>query len=67
MTTSKPSRPPPLLFTVEDVCERTQLGRTRIYQELKSGRLRSITLGKSRRIPVMELHRWIAERLEEGG
>ena len=48
-----------MLVTVNDACERLSISRSRIYQEIGAGRLRSIKLGKQRLIAVRELERYV--------
>ena len=53
------------LFTIDDVAHRTKLGRTTLFAILKSGELRSVKVGRSRRIPASALIEFI-DRLERG-
>lgn len=53
------------LLTVPQVLELTGLGRSTLYQEIMSGRLRSMKIGRLRRIPSDELQAWIDRHLEE--
>ena len=55
----------PWLLSVDAVCERTGLGRSRVYDELRTGRLASLKVGARRLIPVDALRAWIADRLAE--
>lgn len=41
---------PSLLLTPEEAADALRISRTRIYELLGSGRLRSVQLGRSRRI-----------------
>ena len=47
-----------LMLDVREVCRITQLGRTSIYEEMNSGRLRSIKVCGRRLIPRVEVERW---------
>lgn len=50
-------------LTVAEVAERWQCGRTTVYDEIKAGRLRALTIGaQGKRITVAELHRYENER-----
>lgn len=51
------------LLTVDQVALRLNLSRSRVYELLNQG-MPSITLGRSRRIPVAALRQWL---LEQGG
>lgn len=47
----KGSKPDKVLLTPEEAGRALSLGRTKVYQLISSGALRSIRVGKSRRIP----------------
>jgi excisionase family DNA binding protein len=51
-----------LLLRPEEVADMLALSRATIYQMLRDDELPSITVGKSRRIPVQALHDWVNER-----
>ncbi|MGW6238048.1 helix-turn-helix domain-containing protein [Streptomyces sp. NPDC055094] len=53
------------LLTVPQVMVRLQLGRSAVYDLLRSGQLASITLGRARRIPTRALTDFIRTRLEQ--
>jgi excisionase family DNA binding protein len=53
------------LLTVPQVMARLQLGRSVVYDLLRSGQLSSITLGRARRIPSHALTDFIRTRLEQ--
>ncbi|GGT32497.1 helix-turn-helix domain-containing protein [Streptomyces purpureus] len=71
MTTYPPTAPlqdPDLsqeLLTVPQVMARLQLGRSAVYDLLRSGQLASITLGRARRIPAHALTDFIRARIEQ--
>lgn len=44
-----------LLLTPEEAAERLSVGRSRIFELISSGRLRSVRIGNSRRIPTEAL------------
>ena len=54
---------PERFHRIESVMERTQLPRTRIFQEFKTGRLRSVKVGNLRLVSESALTEFIA-RLE---
>lgn len=41
----------PVLLTVEDAARALALGRTTVYQLLADGSLRSVKIGRARRVP----------------
>lgn len=53
------------LLTVPQVMERLQLGRTAVYDLLRTRQLASLTLGRARRIPTHALTDFIHTRLEQ--
>jgi excisionase family DNA binding protein len=57
----------PLLFPIRMAAHRAGIGRDAMYALVRAGRIRSITVGSKRLIPVAELHRWIERELGGGG
>ncbi|MFD3902885.1 helix-turn-helix domain-containing protein [Streptomyces sp. CB04723] len=53
------------LLTVPQVMARLQLGRSAVYDLLRTGQLASITLGRARRSPAHALTDFIRTRLEQ--
>ncbi|MGW1157844.1 helix-turn-helix domain-containing protein [Streptomyces sp. NPDC002513] len=53
------------LLTVPQVMERLQLGRTAVYDLLRTRQLPSLTLGRARRIPTHALTDFIHTRLDQ--
>ncbi|MFE7278571.1 helix-turn-helix domain-containing protein [Streptomyces sp. NPDC057623] len=53
------------LLTVPQVMTRLQLGRSAVYDLLRTGQLSSITLGRARRIPTHALADFIRTRLDQ--
>ena len=53
------------LLTVPQVMARLQLGRSAVYDLLRTRQLASITLGRSRRIPAHALTDFIRTRLDQ--
>ena len=53
------------LLTVPQVMERLQLGRSAVYDLLRTRQLASITLGRSRRNPAHALTDFIRTRLDQ--
>ncbi|MFJ9362165.1 helix-turn-helix domain-containing protein [Streptomyces mirabilis] len=53
------------LLTVPQVMERLQLGRTAVYDLIRTRQLASITLGRARRIPAHALTDFIHARLDQ--
>ncbi|MFE3995906.1 helix-turn-helix domain-containing protein [Streptomyces goshikiensis] len=53
------------LLTVPQVMARLQLGRSAVYDLLRTRQLASITLGRARRIPAHALTDFIRTRLDQ--
>jgi excisionase family DNA binding protein len=51
--------PLPLLLTVEQAARRLNIGRSTVYELLQSGRLKSVTVGRLRRVPTSALTEFI--------
>ena len=61
METTEPTRGnEPLLLRIHpDVTELTKLGRTTIYQEIQSGRLPAVRIGRAVRVRRSDLLEWL--------
>jgi excisionase family DNA binding protein len=53
-----------LLLTAEEAARALRVGRSKVYELMRSGELRSVKLGGSRRVSVTALVEFVA-RLEE--
>ncbi|HAF08485.1 MAG TPA: transcriptional regulator [Chloroflexi bacterium] len=53
----------PLLLKPEEAAEALAIARTRVYQLMRAGELRSVKIGKVRRIPLAALAAYV-ERLQ---
>jgi excisionase family DNA binding protein len=51
------------LLTVEEGCDRLSVSRTTMFALLKAGDIRSVKVGRARRIVAESLHEFVAERL----
>ena len=56
----------PLLFRPEEAAERLSVGRTMVFELIRSGRLRSVKIGGARRISPQALADFVAELEREG-
>ncbi|MFD8302972.1 helix-turn-helix domain-containing protein [Streptomyces sp. NPDC059690] len=56
--------PDDTLLTVPEVMARLRLGRSTVYDLIRSRRLPSITIGRCRRIPVWAVRDFISNELE---
>lgn len=53
------------LLTVPEVMARLKLGRSTVYDLIRSRRLTSITVGRARRVPVDAVRDFIAHEIGE--
>ncbi|MFE3074113.1 helix-turn-helix domain-containing protein [Streptomyces sp. NPDC059247] len=53
------------LLTVPEVMTRLKLGRSTVYDLIRSRRLVSITIGRSRRVPTDAVRDFIGNQIEE--
>ncbi|QPP08349.1 helix-turn-helix domain-containing protein [Streptomyces bathyalis] len=53
------------LLTVPEVMRRLKVGRSTVYDLIRTHRLASITIGRSRRIPDTAIRDFIADQMEE--
>ena len=56
---------PRVLYRVEEAAELLSLSRDRVYQLIRSNQLRSVQVGKARRVPARSLDEYVA-RLMRG-
>jgi excisionase family DNA binding protein len=54
---------PRVLYRVEDAAELLSVSRTRIYELIRSDQLRTVQVGKSRRVPARSLDDYVARLL----
>jgi excisionase family DNA binding protein len=53
------------LLTVPQVMRQLKLGRSTVYDLIRSRRLVSITIGRSRRIPASSVREFIEHQIDE--
>jgi excisionase family DNA binding protein len=51
----------PLAYSVTEACVALRIGRTRLYEEIKGGRLLAVKVGKRTVIRRADLEKWLAE------
>jgi excisionase family DNA binding protein len=62
-----PVNPLPLLLKVEETARLLNIGRTRVFDLLRTGKLESVKIFGSRRIPLESIHAYIKTLLQEQG
>ena len=53
-------------YTIEELAEKLKVTRQAIHNWIKQGRIESIKIGRSRRIPAAAVERLLAESRERG-
>ena len=48
-----------VLLTVSEAADRLSLGRSKVYELMAAGHLRSVTIGRSRRVPADALNDFV--------
>lgn len=56
--------PKQLLITIDEAARRLSIGRSHIYAEMQRGRLRSVQIGRSRRILERDLDEFVGSLLD---
>jgi excisionase family DNA binding protein len=51
----------PLLVTPEVAARMLSIGRTTMYELIRIGAIKTVTIGRSRRVPVCELRRLVGQ------
>jgi excisionase family DNA binding protein len=54
------------LLTPEEVAEQLRVGRTKVYELMASGKLRSVKIGRRRRVSPGALEEFIEQSEREG-
>ena len=55
-----PDASPPLLLTAEEAARALRVGRSKVYELMRSGALRSVKIGGSRRVSATALAEYVA-------
>jgi excisionase family DNA binding protein len=55
-----------LLFTPEHAADKLDVGRTTVYALMASGELRSVKIGRSRRVPAYALEDYVNRLVGKG-
>ena len=56
-----------ILLTVNEAAARLAIGRTTLYELISSHELRTVKIGRARRIPESAVDEWIRRRLGDQG
>ncbi|MBS1848980.1 MAG: helix-turn-helix domain-containing protein [Actinobacteria bacterium] len=52
------------LLTTDEAADALALSRTMVFNLIRAGELRSVRIGRARRVPVDAINEFVAERLE---
>ncbi len=52
------------LLTTDEAADALALSRTMVFNLIRAGELRSVRIGRARRVPVDAISEFVAERLE---
>lgn len=58
-----PTNTAPLAHRIPDACQRLGIGRSMLYELIKSGEIRTVKIGTRTLIPEADLQKVIADRL----
>jgi excisionase family DNA binding protein len=56
---------PRIVLTIEQAAERLGVGRTMTYSLVRAGEVKSVSIGRLRRVPVTALAEYVAALLDE--
>ena len=56
-----------MLMTIPEAARRLALSRSTLYRLIRQGQLRTIRVGRARRVPVTELARFTEQLVAEAG
>ncbi|MEW2377523.1 helix-turn-helix domain-containing protein [Micromonospora sp. NPDC047812] len=54
-----------IVLTIEEAAQRLGIGRTSMYALIKSGDIRTVTIGRLRRVPVQCLNEYVSNLLDQ--
>jgi excisionase family DNA binding protein len=58
------AEPTDLVLTIEEAAKRLRIGRTLMYALIKNGEIRTVTIGRLRRVPVQCVAEYVNSLLE---
>lgn len=64
-TSISPSVVPKLLLTIDEAAASMSLGRSYLYELVMRNTIRSVKVGRKRRIPLSALHDYVVRQLAE--
>jgi excisionase family DNA binding protein len=67
MTTTQAWDGPRVLYRVDDAAALLSVSRSRIYELIRSGQLRTVLVGCSRRVPARSVEEYVDQLLDADG
>lgn len=55
-----------VVLTIEEAAQRLRIGRTTMYALVKTGQIRTVTIGRLRRVPAFCLDEYVQNLLANG-
>lgn len=55
----------PILVTVDDLAEALSIGRTAAWELVRKRKVKSVKIGRTRRIPITAIHEYVQQLIEE--
>lgn len=52
-------------YDITSFSQAFKIGRTKVYEEIKSGRLKTLKVGRRRIIPIESVNKWVALLTDE--
>ncbi len=57
----------PILVTVAETASMLSIGRTAAWELVRTHKIKSIKIGRTRRVPMSAIQEYVAHLLDEGG
>ena len=55
----------PMLFSIEEVADILHIGRSTVFKLIKEGKIQSIKMGRSRRVPIDAMQNYVNDLISE--
>lgn len=65
MATANEPIPERALYRVHEACRLLSLSRSEVYEQIRSGRLRTVKQGRARRVPAVAIDEYVQLLIQE--
>lgn len=65
MATANEPIPERAMYRVEEACRLLSLSRSEVYEQIRSGRLRTVKQGRARRVPAAAIDEYVQLLIQE--